>query len=588
METVRLFIDHIYDRYGRWNDDALPSNLGASWSVPVYESDLRIEGGNFIADGMGTGFITERVIEQNAGYLTEQEVYDRLSSYCGIDTTHVLEKLDDGTGHIDMFAKLLDEDTMLIAQYDPGDPEYTILENNATMVASLTAPNGNPYEVVRIPMPGSPSAYWTYTNSIIVNSHVYVPVYNDPLDTQALAIYQTAMPDHTIVGIDASSVIGSGGAVHCTTKVVPTAAEYMAGLSNLTVDDSSGDNDGLMDPGETMTLELTLANLGVQDLSNVSGELSCQEPDFATISITSATWPDIPGGQSMLSQSPHFEITIDATTPEGSPLHFSLTVTADNYTDSIDFVATVTSNARAFFWNMDSDPQWQTEGDWAWGEPQGNDGDPSNGYTGSNVYGYNLAGDYSNNLSPTNLTTNAIDCSDLTDVSINFMRWLGVESASYDHASFEASDDGSVWTTIWEHDGGTLSETSWTQTSYDVSQIADGCATVYFRWVMGSTDSSVTYCGWNIDDVEIWGVSTSPLPTATPDICIHSGDTNLDGTITAGDAQMAFQIALGAYSPTTEEACAADCNGDDSVTAGDAQGIFQAALGTGSCAEPIE
>jgi len=69
--------------------------------------------------------------------------------------------------------------------------------------------------------------------------------------------------------------------------------------------------------------------------------------------------------------------------------------------------------------------------------------------------------------------------------------------------------------------------------------------------------------------------------------CIHHGDVNLNGEITAEDAQKAFMIALGAYTPTVEEACAADCNSDGSVTAGDAQGIFAAALGMGECADPL-
>jgi hypothetical protein len=83
------------------------------------------------------------------------------------------------------------------------------------------------------------------------------------------------------------------------------------------------------------------------------------------------------------------------------------------------------------------------------------------------------------------------------------------------------------------------------------------------------------------------------IPTATPEAtstpsCIHSGDVNLSGSITAGDAQTAFLIALQIYSPTEQQRCAADCNGNGSVTAGDAQQIFMAALGIGSCADPID
>jgi len=77
-------------------------------------------------------------------------------------------------------------------------------------------------------------------------------------------------------------------------------------------------------------------------------------------------------------------------------------------------------------------------------------------------------------------------------------------------------------------------------------------------------------------------------PTPTPGDCIHHGDVTLDGEITAGDAQLAFLIALGSHSPSYAEACAADCNGDDEVTAGDAQGIFLVALGSSpSCADPL-
>jgi len=82
---------------------------------------------------------------------------------------------------------------------------------------------------------------------------------------------------------------------------------------------------------------------------------------------------------------------------------------------------------------------------------------------------------------------------------------------------------------------------------------------------------------------------TAPPPTQTPTAtqCLNHGDVNFDGSLTAADAQLAFYIVLGLYTPTTAEQCAADCDGSGSVTAGDAQAIFLAVLGTGSCADPI-
>lgn len=79
---------------------------------------------------------------------------------------------------------------------------------------------------------------------------------------------------------------------------------------------------------------------------------------------------------------------------------------------------------------------------------------------------------------------------------------------------------------------------------------------------------------------------TDPEPTPTPTpACIHDGDVNHDGDTTAADAQTAFMIALGLYSPGWEEACAADCTGDAEVTAGDAQAIFLKSLGLGVCTD---
>ncbi|HPQ42549.1 MAG TPA: dockerin type I repeat-containing protein, partial [bacterium] len=77
-----------------------------------------------------------------------------------------------------------------------------------------------------------------------------------------------------------------------------------------------------------------------------------------------------------------------------------------------------------------------------------------------------------------------------------------------------------------------------------------------------------------------------PTPTPTPE-CLHHGDVNFSGTLTAADAQYTFNIVLGTIIPTYLEECAADCNANGSITAGDAQTIFQAVLGMGSCVDPL-
>ncbi len=171
-----------------------------------------------------------------------------------------------------------------------------------------------------------------------------------------------------------------------------------------------------------------------------------------------------------------------------------------------------------YTFTMDADPGWTMAAGWEYGVPLGGGGqyggpDPTSGYTGSKVIGYNLAGDYPNSLPERMLVSTPIDCTDVTAVSVKFQRWLGVEQSSYDHAWFKVSTDGVNFTTVWTN-GGEVADAAWTQVEYDISGIADNQATVYLAWVMGTTDSSWQYCGWNIDDVEIWGLQGGLSPVA--------------------------------------------------------------------------
>ena len=163
---------------------------------------------------------------------------------------------------------------------------------------------------------------------------------------------------------------------------------------------------------------------------------------------------------------------------------------------------------------LDTDPGWSRNGEWAFGVPLGGGShcyDPTSGYTGSNVYGYNLAGDYPDSMPEYHLTTTALDCSGYENVMLTFRRWLGVESSSYDHAKVEVSNDGSNWTIAWEHTGGSFCDGAWIECEYDISSVADSQGAVYIRWTMGPTDSSVTYPGWNIDDICLSGDPTDNL-----------------------------------------------------------------------------
>ena len=212
--------------HSRAYDDAVPSKLAANWNVNVFRPSMSFEGGNFMADTHGTCFVTQKLFNQNAGY-TKEQVETWMEQYLGcirLVAVKLPKKL--GTGHIDMFAKLMDDTNVIVGYYDPEDrPENAeILDDNADIFSAVTTESGNGLVVHRIPLPWDESEVWfTYTNSLIVNDTVLVPVYDgfEDLEEEALAVYQAAAPHLSIYPVNSDKIIPAGGAIHCVTMTVP-------------------------------------------------------------------------------------------------------------------------------------------------------------------------------------------------------------------------------------------------------------------------------------------------------------------------------------------------------------------------------
>ncbi len=164
---------------------------------------------------------------------------------------------------------------------------------------------------------------------------------------------------------------------------------------------------------------------------------------------------------------------------------------------------------------LDSDPGWTTEGQWQFGTPMGMGGsshgypDPNAAYTGLNVYGVNLNGDYALAVGgPYRLTAGPFDCNSYETVKVSFARWLNTDTADYVQCKVEASNDGSTWQTVWLNPTtATITDNQWQVVQYDISQIAAGHSQVYIRWSYQIlSDRAYPYSGWNIDDVELRGL----------------------------------------------------------------------------------
>jgi hypothetical protein len=214
--------DFQYNR-PRPQDDTIPWRIGQSWGIPVYGSPLEHPGGNYMVDGLGVGFCSNLIYQENPGY-SASEIDSLMYEYSGLDTLIVMLRINiEYTGHIDLWTKILNDTLVMVGEYEPGHPNYTLLNQHADSIEQCKNGEGFNFSVVRIPMPWSTSsAPPSYLNSLFVNNKVLVPLWSEPEDDTALFIYEQALPGIDAVGINCSAMSGSGGAIHCITMQVPS------------------------------------------------------------------------------------------------------------------------------------------------------------------------------------------------------------------------------------------------------------------------------------------------------------------------------------------------------------------------------
>lgn len=241
-ETGELvWIDWIYNR-PRYKDDQVPVILGAKLGIPVYESasapeDLVNTGGNFMSDGMGNGFSSDLVLDENGSNNqfgmsnhSESDVDAIMEKYMGIKQYLKMEALPfDLIHHIDMHMKMIDEETILVGEYPEGIADGPQIEANIQYILNnLSTAYGRTFKIKRIPMPPGPNGkypnqggdYRTYANALIANTTVILPTYSEQYDTTAIRIWKEIMPGYNIKGINCNSIIPLSGALHCITKEV--------------------------------------------------------------------------------------------------------------------------------------------------------------------------------------------------------------------------------------------------------------------------------------------------------------------------------------------------------------------------------
>ncbi|GAA3766446.1 agmatine deiminase family protein [Terriglobus aquaticus] len=231
-------------KYPNWhNDDQIPQHVSTLQNTRSFqptidlngtEHRIVLEGGSIDVNGAGAMLTTEecllsKVQQRNPGVSREQ-LEQVFSDYLGIDQVLWLNRGcagDDTHGHVDDIARFVSTDTILLAtEHNTADENHLPLAENLDRLRSARQPNGQPYNVVELPMP-SPVIFdgerlpASYANFYIANDLVLVPTFNDANDRIALNLIADHFPTRRTVGIHCGDFIWGLGALHCMTQQEP-------------------------------------------------------------------------------------------------------------------------------------------------------------------------------------------------------------------------------------------------------------------------------------------------------------------------------------------------------------------------------
>lgn len=210
-------MDFPYNR-PRPNDNNIPAAVAQYLNIDLYGMNVYHTGGNYMCDGMGQASSTDLVYDENP-QLTEGEIALKFSDYLNIFDYHVRpDPLDDYIKHIDCWGKFLSPGKVIIGQVPESDYRFDDFEAAADYFANKISSYGIPYEVVRVYTPGT-APNTPYTNSLILNKKVFVPLTGSQWDDEAIATYEEAMPGYEVVGVMYNGWINTD-ALHCRTKGV--------------------------------------------------------------------------------------------------------------------------------------------------------------------------------------------------------------------------------------------------------------------------------------------------------------------------------------------------------------------------------
>lgn len=183
----------------KYYHDYEPDQLFADYfSAGLLSHNFYFEGGNFMANSKGDCF----VINTEATDIVPNSIFSKTYGCSNLVRLPYLK----GIGHADESVKFVSDDHVLT-----DHPKYKqILE-------------GKGFKVTMLPKPKRDLE--TYVNSLIINDTVFVPVYKQKTDAEAIKVYKDL--GFKVVPADTSLLSNEGaGSIHCTTMTYPSTVSF--------------------------------------------------------------------------------------------------------------------------------------------------------------------------------------------------------------------------------------------------------------------------------------------------------------------------------------------------------------------------
>jgi agmatine deiminase len=235
-------------------DAGVAEKVASLLGLPLVSAPFTAEGGAMEVDGHGT-FMATRSSILNANRNPDLDVIEAekvLSDLLGIERfiwlsgapPDICEKLGDCTDyHIDIAARFTPDGSILFCNsLDKSDARHPYLSRHRAELEGAVDAKGKPFDLVALP---APKVYSTgnssigiqnmtgasqnpgrltdasYTNYLVTNGLVVVPVYGCAEDELAKAILAEHFPGRSVIGIPTLSLTEEGGAIHCVTQQQP-------------------------------------------------------------------------------------------------------------------------------------------------------------------------------------------------------------------------------------------------------------------------------------------------------------------------------------------------------------------------------